>query len=141
MSVPVVGRVWIRYPVDPSVGYAWEITREDGWVFDDAVSMQITVAVNQLTTVDIMRKRKTFPERYELIAVPHPARHSQCRTHIPTETTVGAWRCLSCMQTSERCECRHAAAAAKPCVECSGSGYYVSPVTGKRSPCSAGCKP
>lgn len=27
-----------------------------------------------------------------------------------------------------------------PCRECSGTGFYESPVSGKRSPCSAGCK-
>lgn len=121
--VPIVGRVWIDYPQDPALPWHWRIVDANtGKEFDDVTGMQISVEIKERTVVDLRRVNMAGSERYELVACPSLTG----RVQIPTETTPG-----------------YGGEPFRPkpkCAECAGSGYYVSPVTGKRSPCSAGCK-
>lgn len=124
-SVPIVGRVWIDYPQDPALPWHWRIVDANtGKEFDDVTGMQISVEIRERTVVDLRRANMMGSERYELVACPSLAG----RVQIPTETTPGV--ALNVPRGY----------AAKACAECGGSGYYLSPVTGKRSPCSLGCK-
>lgn len=120
MTIPIVGSVWISYPESPAEPWHWTVFNADtSKPFDDVVNMHITVDINTATMVELCRKASSVVpvvvERYYLVACPGL---SGKRVSIPTETTKGV----------------------APCAECGGSGYYVSPVTAKRSPCSAGCK-
>lgn len=113
--MPVTGSVWVEYPRYPGVPYDWKVynydTEEE---IKDVVSMGIVVRVTQGTMVSLVR-----------------------------EKTPGAKHVVELYELREKPELKPPIAEhrrAVKCDECGGSGTYTSPVTGKQSPCSRGCR-
>jgi hypothetical protein len=153
MSTPVVvvGRVWIDYPRDPAPGWAWSIyDAATGAQITDAVGMQISVQAGSRTIVDIQRMNVAGTDRYELVAKPAPAPvivSNPTPSNHPTSGGGGGFMDSAVFKALTRHAVRGAVrdavqklVPAARCAECSGSGFYTSPISGKRSPCSRGCK-
>lgn len=130
--MPVTGSVWVEYPEDPGVPYNWKVynydTEEE---IKDVVSMGIVVRVTQSTMVSLVRKKtpgaKPVVELYELREKPKPAVFFDVVLYDRTKPFP--------------CTTKDARSLPKVCCdECGGSGTYTSPVTGKQSPCSRGCR-
>lgn len=121
----VVGRVWIEYPADdPRNPCLWTIyNAATGKMLLDVMEMRIDVKIGSYTLAHIRRVNSSVFDTYELVK--KPACFATGILEMPEVIKVPPSTIVS----------------APKCPECAGTGYYTSPMTAKRSPCSLGCKP